>query len=455
MWAGLWLTMSLPGQRPPTSPVVSAEDARTLNEALAAVDRNEGASARPVLERMAARYPRNFAANEAAGIVVLEAGEALQASFYLRRAALSRPDDAAAQANLGAAYLAADRPQEAIGPLRRATALDPGNAQTRGTLGRALYRAHRTPEAEAAFAEAARLDPANGQVLYNWAVALFDLDRDAAVVEALARIAAAERTDAVESLWGDAEERLGHFEQALHHLQTAAGLNPSEPAVYAVTIELLRHWSWEPAAQMAESGMMRYPESRRLRLARGIAAYGAGQYAAAAGIFGGLLTLEPENEHYGLLLGRSCAATGGSGAPECGSLVTFAEAHPGNAQIEVSAAVSLLHGDQPEAHLERAERLLRRALADDPKTADGYYQLGVLQQQRLQWAESAASLARAVELRPAFSEAHYRLSRAYGHLGDVAAAKREIALQQQYSQQEKDDSRKRLQEVTTFLIASH
>jgi tetratricopeptide (TPR) repeat protein len=95
---------------------------------------------------------------------------------------------------------------------------------------------------------------------------------------------------------------------------------------------------------------------------------------------------------------------------------------------------------------------LKQAVVADPELAEAYYQLAVLDQQRSQWQQSVDVLDKAVALRPGYSEAHYRLSRAYAHLGRREDAQREIALQQEYSQQEKDRLNARLQEVVLFLL---
>ena len=236
------------------SATMSVADNTTLSRALAACDRSEGASVRTDLERLAAKYPANFAANEALGIVYVDAGDFAHALPYLAHAAAAAKTNAAAQANLGTAYLETGDLAHAAGALRRATALDPGNAATLASLGRALYQDKQPAAAAETFAKAALLDPENADNRYNQAVALYDLHRDAqARVAALTAIPEARRTDAVEALWGDAEERLGHFQQAVGHMQRAAKLNPTEPTVYALAIELLRHWSWEPARREVTS----------------------------------------------------------------------------------------------------------------------------------------------------------------------------------------------------------
>ena len=434
---------------------MSARDVAALSSALTAYDNGEAAKVRPELERLATKYPGNFPANEALGILLVDAGDFGRAVPYLEHAAAAEKTNATAQANLGAAYLQTSNTHGAVRVLRRAAALDPKNARTLSTLGQALFRDKQPKEAADAFARANALDPGSTDDAYNWAVALYGAHNDAGAVEVLQKIPAAERSDVVEALWGDVEERLGHFKEAVGHMQAAARLNPSEANTYAVAIELLRHWSWEPATEVTKFGVRQFPESGRMQLAHGIAFFGGGKYVEASAVFGALLAHDPANENYGSLLGKSCAAAGGAAAPECASLIAFAEHHPGNAQIDVSAAVSLLHQPSAEQHLDQAQHLLEEAIEHDGKIPEAYYELGVLQQQRLQWPESAASLQKAVTLRSSFAEAHYRLSRAYSHLGNNELARKEIALQQQYAQQEKDEQNAKLKEVTIFLTASH
>ena len=411
-------------QTPPSRRAVgmNAGDAAALSKALAAYD-NGDAGARPELERLATKYPANFPANEALGILYIDAGNFAGALSFLEHAASAQKSSAMAQANLGAAYLQLGNAGAAVRALRRSVALDPKNARTLSSLGRAMFLDKQPGEAAEAFARAAAIDPAVEDNSYNWAVALYAAHKDAQASNVLGKIPASERNEAVESLWGDVAERQGNFKDAVEHMQAAARLNPSEANTYAIAIELLRHWSWEPALEVTTFGVRQFPASRRLRLADGIAYFGGGKYVEASAKFGGLLALDPSNENYGSLLGRSCAATGGAAAPECESLIAFAEQHPKNAQIDVSAAVSLLHQPSADQHLDQAERLLRAAIEHDATIPEAYYELGVLQQQRLQWPESAASLKKAVELRPSFAEAHYRLSRAYSHTGEMELAR--------------------------------
>lgn len=445
------------GGRPQTQRVsaMNSEDAAALSRALAAYDDGRSAAARPELERLAMKYPDNFAANEALGLLYVDAGEFMRALPFLEHGANAKKTDSLAQANLGAAYLQTGNAAAAVKTLRKAAALDSKNAQTLSNLGHALFQDKQPLEAANVFAKAAALAPGDLDVSYNWAVALHEAGRDTQAAEVLQRVPEGKRNAAFEALWGDVAERQGHYVEAAGHMQNAARLDPSEGNIYDLAVELLRHWSWQPAAEIAKFGVQRFPASRRLQMAEGIAYYGNGRYAEAAAIFGALLADDPENENYGSLLGRSCSSMGGNAAPQCDSLVGFAEKHPANAQIAIYAALSILHGPATGAHLDQAQQLLEQAIRVDSKLPEAYYQLGVLQQQRLQWNESERSLLKAIDLRPSFAEAHYRLARAYSHTGRHELATKEIALQQQYSQQEKEASDARLKEVTTFLVASH
>jgi tetratricopeptide (TPR) repeat protein len=423
--------------------------------ALAAYDDGRTAEARLMLNRLAPQYPRDFAVQEALGLADAESGDPTGGLPHLKAAIAVRPRDAGANANLGAAYLALHRIPEAVEALRRAAALDSSNAQTETTLGRALYLNKEPALAAEALGRASRLAPEDADVRYDWAVALDASHQSVAAIAVLDGIAASKRTAAVEALWGDVAEHAGRFEQAAQHMQAAAQMDPSEPNLYALTVELLRHWTWRPAGQVADFGLSKYPESERLRFAKGVSLYGDAQFVRAADVFAVLVLQSPDNATYGDLLGRSCAALGGTESPGCAGLTDLAKGHPENPRLAVFAAISILHKPDSAANLGTAEALLRQSLARDPKFAETWYQLGVLQQQREQWEDSAVSLRRATALRPEYAEAHYRLSRAYAHTGNREQANEEMALQKQYAQQEKDASDAQLREVTIFLTDTH
>ncbi len=432
---------------------------RERSAALAAYDAGDAAAAKVRLQGISGRYPTDFAVQEALGLIEAEAGDAAGALPHLRAAANAQPRDAEAEANLGAAYLALKQAPEAVKTLDKAVALGGRNASVaagvEANLGRALFLNKQYGRAAEVLGEASRLDAGNIDLVFDRAVAFDAGGQSGRAMEALTALPAEKRTAAVESLWGDVAEHAGRYEESVTHMQAAARMEPSEPHLFALVVELLRHWTWQAADEIAQFGMARYPESKRLRLADGIALYGNTKYAEAATVFAELLRGEPDSNVYGDLLGRSCSALGEGETADCTSLTAFAEGHPANAPAAIFAAISILHRPQTEGNLDQAERLLRQAIVHEPRSAEARYQMGVLEQERRQWPESEVSLLEAVRLRPGYAEAHYRLSRAYSHEGKAELARHEVELQQRYALEEKASSDARLKEVTIFLTDAH
>ena len=431
---------------------MSAADRSTLQRALKAYDQGHTEEAVPVLRRIASRYPDNFEAAEALGLYYAESGNVSAALPLLERAARLRPAMTAAWGNLGAAYLRVNRAAEAVRALKKSAALDPGNLQTQSNLGQALMESHQPGEAADAFGKAEAGDPQNADLLYNWALALFEAGKLQPAADVIARLPGKESSAPAQSLWADILEKQGNYKAAAEHFQAAVDLDSSEPNLNALGLEFMRHWTFDAAIKVYEFGVSKYPSSLRMKFGLGVAKYGNNDFKGAAPIFSALLAADAGNAMYADLLGHSCALVSESQGTGCDQLVEFARQHPQNAAAGTFAAASILHRPEAEQDLALAQHLLTQAIRTDPKLADAYFQLGVLDQQQMRWPESAAALEKAIALRPQFAQAHYRLARAYMRLGKHDQAQQEIALQQKYSAQEKDNLNARLKEVTTFLV---
>ena len=431
---------------------MSSADVAALHAALDAYDAGRAGEAKPVLLDLARRYPGTYEANEALGSLLAEAGDFAPALPYLRKACAVAPQEAVAHANLGAAYLKAGDGAAAVRELERAAELDPRNGATQLNLGQALMTTKQARAAAKAFQAAAAISPGRGELVYDWALALFESGSAREAAALLEGMPEGERTDQVYELAADAEERAGEYGKALASFQAAAKLNASDANLYALTTELLRHWTWAEAIEVAKFGASRYPESTHFPMAEGIAYYGKSDYAGAVEVFSGLLSRTPDDAAVADLLGRSCSQLADGVDAGCDGMYDFAERHPGNAVTTTYAAVAILHEPKEKQDLRKAAGLLERAIAADPKYAEAYYQMGVLEQARLQWAESARALERSIALRPDSPEAHYRLSRAYSHLGRRDEAQAEIALNRSYSEQAKTHLDTKMQEVVRFLL---
>jgi tetratricopeptide (TPR) repeat protein len=428
-----------------------SSDRALLEKALGFYDSGKTQEAESALCDLAARYPHQFDVVETLGLIYAERGELERALPLLEAACVSNPSSAGAAANLGAAYVRLNRVQQAMMTLRRAASLDPKNSQTESSYGQALMMAKRPLEAVQAFAAASAGDPRNPDILYNWGLAAFESDGFRQASGILARIPPALRSAQVESLCGDVEESLAQFDRALACFQNAAKLEPSEPNLRALCLELLKHWSFEEAARVYEYGVGKYPSSARLQTGLGIALYGSAQYEKAALVFSRLLSAAPNQASYARFLGEACAATKAESGEFCQVLLVYARAHPTDVVAARLAAATIVEWHDSTRY-DVARQLLERAIAQDPGSADGYFHMGVLDQEQGKWSDSVSMLKHATALRPASSKTHVRLAQAYSRLGQKQAAHSEALLARQFRQSEDIEMETKRKDLRTFIL---
>jgi tetratricopeptide (TPR) repeat protein len=431
----------------------SADD-EIFQKAMAAMDAGDAAKAEPLLQNLHARHPQNYEINESLGLLYASRGKPEAALPLMEAAVHEQPSLAPALANLGAVYLKLNRNEDAVRVLRRAALLDPKNPATQSNFGLALMQTKHPAEAAKAFAAAAGAKAPDDDLLYNWSLALFDSGQYGEAGKILARASNLDTSAAAQSLMGDICEKQRNYKDAGQHYVAAVKLDPSEQNIYTAGIEFMRHWTFDPAIQYFEFGIKQYPASKRMLLALGIARYSNNDFDKAAPIFAQLLNADPENEFVASLLGHDCSLMPDD-SPGCSRLIDFAQKHTKNAPVATYAAASILHRPSDQQDLGLAQKLLEQAIAADPKFPESYYQLGVLDQQKRNWQASMIPLEKAIALKPTYSQAHYRLALAYSHTGQHEKAQAEIALQQKYSQQEKDDLNARFKQVTTFLVSKN
>jgi predicted Zn-dependent protease len=454
--AGLFVCPGVFAQRPmrsSRSQAIPGKDLLVLHRALDAYDAGDAVTAEPLLRDLYHRYPDNYEAAEALGGLYAEANDLPRALPLLQHAAELAPRQSLAVANLGAAYLKLSRVPDALRELQRAVVLDTGSAGTQNNLGQALMLSHQPGPAVQAFRAASASSPDNEQIRYNLALALYTSGSAAEAAKVLSAIPAAETTDQVNALAGDANEKAGHFEEALARFEAAAHQNPSEANLYALSVELLRHWNWAEAIKVADFSKQLLPESAtRFRLVSGIAYYGKGDYKQAVEIFSDLLHTDPDNAAIADLLGHSCGALSDGENIGCNAVYEFAQRHPGNAVMTTYAAIALLHAPGNQNNLDKAESLLKSAIDRNPDYGEAWLRMGMLQQVELKWADSATSLEHAVAINSESPEAHYRLSRAYAHLGRGEDAQAETVLYKSWSEKAKASLNTRMQEVMQFVL---
>jgi tetratricopeptide (TPR) repeat protein len=287
------------------------------------------------------------------------------------------------------------------------------------------------------------------------AAASLDANRLEDARKILSNFADADHSARAQGLLGTLDEKQKDYAGSRWHLTRAAELEPSEENAWQLAEELLRHWTFEPAAVEFEAASAKFPESTRLRLGLGAALFGDAKYAQAIPVFADLLDREPDNAEYAGMLGMSCAAVVQGARPQCATLVHYAEAHPADARASAHAAAFLLGLSDSQDKRPVARKLLEAALAADPRLPEAQYQMGTFLQDDGQWKQSIAYLERAVALKSDFSKAHYRLALAYWRSGRKQEGEVQMELQKKFSRQEQDDRDRRLRQITTFVVDLH
>lgn len=439
------------GSHPGPDPITPADN-RTFEQAMADLNGGNAGAAEPLLRGLHARHPENYEINESLGLLYASADRLPDATPLLRAAAHENPGSDVAHANYGAALLKSGKTEDAARELAEAAKINPHNARTQESLGQAWMLLKQPAKAAAAFSAALAGDGENPQLLYNAALAYFNCGKAAEAEPLLARMPGAEDSADAQSLLGDVDEQLGHYEEAAKHYENAVRISPTEPNLYLLGIEFLRHWTFDPAEKEFEAGVQLFPQSQRMRLGLGVSYYGAGKYDAAIPVFADLLAEHPDNGMYAELLGRTCTVLTEGEQPKCAGLIDYADKHPKDAILATYAATAILHQPANEQRLAQAREMLETANRVDPRLPEAHYGMGLLLQTESRWPESIPELEAAIRLRPAYASAHYRLALALSHVGQRDRAHEEIALEQKYTQEERAGLDARLKQVTTFLV---
>jgi Flp pilus assembly protein TadD len=224
-------------------------------------------------------------------------GERVEAVALFRRVAIAQPKSSVAHLYFAIALADDGQTQEALKELNDAMRLDPRSSQIHLNRARVLADLQRPVEARTEFSRAKLLAPANPAVDYFWGAFEKDNRRPAVAVSLLTRVTVLQ-PDNVRAfvLLGQAEQLVGHKQQAIVAWRKAIKLDPSiQETVYALS-QAVRESNPDEAAELMLQFESLHAASQKLERVRelGNQAYSAMQqekWDSAVSILNGAIDL--------------------------------------------------------------------------------------------------------------------------------------------------------------------
>jgi tetratricopeptide (TPR) repeat protein len=208
-------------------------------------------------------------------------------------------------------------------------------------------------------------------------------------------------------------------DETARQLERTARLDPSENNLFDLGSYLLQHRGFSPGLTVFDYGVTRYPQSARLRVGLGVALYSLGSYAEAVERLCQAVDLDPRDTKALDFLGKVYNLSPQYAKEVAKRLARFVALYPDNATANYYYALSL--GSRGEPYLQKAVQL-------DPAFTDAHYQLGRLSEAAGESGKAIAQYEIAVRQRPGFLQAHYRLARLYQKSGKTDLARKELAI---------------------------
>jgi tetratricopeptide (TPR) repeat protein len=283
------------------------------------------------------------------------------------------------------------------------------------------------------------IEPGNQGLLLGAAVAELHGGRlDAALTHA--RVVASSAP--VQELIGDIQEQRGEYVEAVKAYQAAVSLAPDkEEYRVRLALELVQHYTFEPAIKVLQESTPLFPKSARIRMLLGIAKYAAGQAGEAIVDLTAAVEMDP-----GMERAWSTLAT----------VVLESTAAPPQRTIEVlckrsdvlCGAVELRQARElnDEALRSRAVARLRKAPREDVVAR---CELGRAYEWSGEWAEARREMEACVAAKPS-AQNHYRLGMIYSALGLTEMAREQMTLRAAAMAKTADENARRRDAVQAF-----
>jgi tetratricopeptide (TPR) repeat protein len=430
---------------------------RQFQSAVAQYNAGRFAEAAALLEKILPQAQQSFEVHELLGLVYAAESKDAKALEHLEIAVRLKPDSAAARTNLAANLSHAGKLELASKQLQKALALEPRNFEANHNLAELYIQSGKIADAIPFLERAQSIDPSSYNNSYDLAQAYSLTGRLSQARELIQNLIRQKDTGELHSLLGQVEEKDGKFLAAANEYQTAAHLDPSEDNLFDWGGELLIHRTYDPAIEVFRQGVMRYPNSPRLRIGLGMALYSRGNYEESIKSLLAAADLDPADPRCYLFLSKSYLSSPNQADDVIQRFRHYAELKPDNALAQYYYAVSLWKGkrlEQSSVDFQAVESLLQKSIALDGTLADAHLQLGILYAEQHEMTKSLPEYQRALELNPDSPDAHYRLGQYYVRAGQKDHAQQEFAVYQKLQAQHMAAVDKERAEVQQFVYST-
>lgn len=339
--------------------------------------------------------------------------------------------------------------------LRTALAAAPREFEPNHKLGEFYLRAGKYAESVRLLQTAYRIDPANSDNERELAQALKEVGDSPQARDHVQKLLAHGESADLRRLAGEIDEKVGDPLAAVHELEQAVRLDPSEQNYFEWGSELLLHRAVLQAQQVFGTGAAAYPNSSRMLSALGTALFANARYDEAALRLCAASDLNPADPEPYMFMGRVEMAAPNPLPCIEEKLARFAKQQPNNALANYFYAMALWKGQAlppDQQALQEVETLLKKAISLDSQCGEAYLQLGNLSASQRSFEKAIGYYTKAIEVSPQLAEVHYRLGMAYDRIGEPAKAKQEFQLHDELKKQQAAEVDRQRREVKQFLV---
>ena len=340
----------------------------------------------------------------------------------------------------------------------RSESLRPSQAlDIRLRMAEILTRANLFAEAAVDFEAASTIAPDRADLQFNLALARFRAGQLDAALASAERTRSLENSASVENLIGDIQEKRGDSLAAVHSYQAAVALDPSQERYrLSLGLELLRHQTFDAALVVFEQATTLFPDSVRVKILLGLTYYFVDRSADAIHALLQATMLDPHNETAERYLGEITLQDSSLPDPDAtGQVCKFADAQPQNKTADAFCGATLLRLARENRDDSKRPEIIRRLqhasrIASNEPVAR--CQLGKAYEWTGQWTQARSEMEACVRLDPTSPDGHYQLSRIYRRLGLNTLAAKQASLQQAAALRQNEESVRRTETVTKFLV---